>query len=220
VVAVDHTDAAAVTVFPDGEARYYDPERFGIPSDVVPSKTLVNDRMFPVWVADQRYVYDTLEIWESNDPLLGASSTWGASARSGIPSAAPRRWKSAWSTRAVAAPQISTVGCTARPKHVLPTTALPDEFRRQRQRPGSGRALESLIRRATGPAYWLELPNSSHLSFTFTQLLSPLLPPAGFDPRAGLLVVDTYLRAFFDTHLRGTDAPPLGRRPAIRTSAG
>jgi hypothetical protein len=70
VVAVDHTDAAAVTVFPDGEARYYDPERFGIPSDVVPSKTLVNDRMFPVWVADQRYVYDTLEIWESNDPLL------------------------------------------------------------------------------------------------------------------------------------------------------
>ena len=63
---------------------------------------------------------------------------------------------------------------------------------------------------AGGPAYWLELPNSSHLSFTFSELLSPLLAPRGFDPRAGLRTVDKYLRAFFDTHLRGLPAAPLG----------
>lgn len=29
-----------------------------------------NDKLFPVWVDDQRFVYDTLEIWMTNDPLL------------------------------------------------------------------------------------------------------------------------------------------------------
>lgn len=70
VVALDHTDAAAVTVFPDGEARFYNLERLGIPSNVEPRKALINDRVFPVWVTDQRFVYDMLERWEKNDPLL------------------------------------------------------------------------------------------------------------------------------------------------------
>ncbi len=68
----------------------------------------------------------------------------------------------------------------------------------------------ALTERATAPAYWLELPNSSHLSVTFSELLSPLLAPPGFDPRAALLVVDTYPRAFFDTHPRGMEQPLLG----------
>jgi predicted dienelactone hydrolase len=62
--------------------------------------------------------------------------------------------------------------------------------------------------------YWLELPNSTHYSFTFSQLLSPLLVPQGFEPRAGLRVVDKYLRAFFDTHLRSVPTRLLG--PASR----
>ncbi|MBC7811471.1 MAG: hypothetical protein H7175_10000, partial [Burkholderiales bacterium] len=70
VVAIDHTDAAAVTVFPDGEAVFYDLERFGIPSDVEPDVTVMDERVFPVWVADQRFVYDTLETWAESDPLL------------------------------------------------------------------------------------------------------------------------------------------------------
>jgi dienelactone hydrolase len=69
---------------------------------------------------------------------------------------------------------------------------------------------QHMISNASDAAYWLELPNSSHLSFTFSQLLSPLLAPQGFDPRAGLRVVDKYLRAFFDLHLRGVDTAPLG----------
>ena len=48
VLALDHTDAAAVTVFPDGEARFYDLERFGISPDVEPDKRLINDHVFPV----------------------------------------------------------------------------------------------------------------------------------------------------------------------------
>lgn len=67
-----------------------------------------------------------------------------------------------------------------------------------------------MITHASNAAYWLELPNSTHLSFTFSQLLSPLLVPQGFEPRAGLRVVDKYLRAFFDLHLRGVDTRAFG----------
>jgi len=70
VVAIDHTDAAAVTVFPDGETRFYNLERFGIPSGAEPDEALVTERVFPVWVADQRFIYDTLETWEQTDSLL------------------------------------------------------------------------------------------------------------------------------------------------------
>jgi hypothetical protein len=66
-----------------------------------------------------------------------------------------------------------------------------------------------LMANAQAPAYWMELPNSSHLSFTITQLLSPLLVPKGFDPRVGLRITDKYLRTFFDIHLRGIKTTPL-----------
>jgi hypothetical protein len=67
-----------------------------------------------------------------------------------------------------------------------------------------------MIENASAEAYWLELPGSTHFSFTITQLLSPILAPKDFDPRAGLGIVDRYLRAFFDVHLRGMKTLPLG----------
>ncbi|CAA9214735.1 MAG: hypothetical protein AVDCRST_MAG93-186, partial [uncultured Chloroflexia bacterium] len=36
-----------------------------------PTETLVTEHVFPVWVADQRFVYDTLGTWEVRDSLLG-----------------------------------------------------------------------------------------------------------------------------------------------------
>jgi predicted dienelactone hydrolase len=48
VVAIDHTGAAAVTVFPDGEARFYDATTFGIPSGEDGRADLIEQRMFPV----------------------------------------------------------------------------------------------------------------------------------------------------------------------------
>jgi hypothetical protein len=67
-----------------------------------------------------------------------------------------------------------------------------------------------MIANAGASTYWLELPGSTHLSFTMTQLLSPLLAPKGFDPRAGLHTVDMYLRAFFDAQLSAVKTLPLG----------
>ena len=66
-----------------------------------------------------------------------------------------------------------------------------------------------MVEKANAAAYWLELPNSNHFSFTITQLLSPFLVPKNFDPRAGLHTIDKYLLAFFDLHLRGIEILPL-----------
>ena len=72
-----------------------------------------------------------------------------------------------------------------------------------------------IISSAKEALYWLELPNSDHLSFTIIQLLSPLLAPPGFDPRAGEITMDKYLRLFFDIHLRGADAKLLQPSPTV-----
>jgi predicted dienelactone hydrolase len=105
VVAIDHTDAAGVTVFPDGEVRFYNLERFGIPPDVEPDEKLITDRVFPVWVADQRFVYDMLEKWAVDDPAL---------ARLVTPSVAQSRWKCVVWTCAAMPPLTWTVGYMVR----------------------------------------------------------------------------------------------------------
>ncbi len=204
VVALDHTDAAAVTVFPDGEARFYNLERFGIPSDVEPDKALVDERVFPAWVADQRFVYDTLETWAVHDPLLAGKldlTRIGSFGHSFGGATALEVCRVDARCRAAVNMDGGLYGESVTQPAVRPLLLMSSA--------DSSRYTDTvekwthLIANATASAYWLELPGSSHLSFTFSQLLSPLLAPRGFEPRAGLRVVDKYLRAFFDTHLRG-----------------
>jgi len=217
VVAIDHTDAAAVTVFPDGEARYYDSERFGIPSGVEPTKDLTDERMFPVWVADQRFVYDTLETWAVHDPLLANTldltrigsfgHSFGGATALEVCRVDPRCRGSVDLDGGLYGgsethPAIRPLLLMTSADSSLDTEAV--------------QGWNALVQSATAGAYWLELPHSNHLSFTFSQLLSPLLAPPGFDPREGLAIVDTYLRAFFETHLRGMDTPLLGPAPGNR----
>jgi predicted dienelactone hydrolase len=211
VVALDHTDAAAVTVFPDGQARFYNLERFGIPAGVEPDERQISERVFPVWVADQRFVYDTLEAWERHDPLLAGrldlgrigsvGHSFGGATALEVCRIEPR-------CRAAVDMDGGLYGGSVTQPAVRPLLLMTSAD--SGRLPGAVRRWTDLIANARGAAYWLELPNSSHLSFTFSELLSPLLAPQGFDPRAGLRVVDKYLRAFFDTHLRGAPAPRLG----------
>jgi predicted dienelactone hydrolase len=208
VVAIDHTDAAAVTVFPDGEARYYDLARFGVPAGDEVDKALMNEYVFPVWVADQRFIYDTLETWQVNDPLLAGKldltrvGSFGHSFGGATALEVCRV-----DTRCQAAVNMdgALYGETATLPAVRPLLLMTSAD--SAQYADTVAEWTQMTTNATDAAYWLELPNSSHLSFTITQLLSPLLVPDGFEPRAGLQVIDTYLRAFFDSQLRGLDAP-------------
>lgn len=214
VVALDHTDAAAVTVFPDGEARYYDSERFGIPAGVEPTKDLTDERIFPVWVADQRFVYDTLESWAVRDPLLANRldlTRIGSFGHSFGGATALEVCRVDSRCRASVDMDGGLYGGTETLPAVRPLLLMTSaDSSLNTEAVGSW---DALVKNATAGAYWLELPNSNHFSFTFSQLLSPLLAPPGFDPREGLAIADTYLRTFFDTHLRELDTLPLGPSP-------
>jgi dienelactone hydrolase len=204
VLALDHTDAAAVTTFPDGETRLYDPTRFGLPADGAPSAATVETNMFPVWLADQQFAFDTLEAWEVSDPVFAGKldlARIGAFGHSfgGATSLEVCRIDE----RCLAAVDLDggLYGGMAEQHTSHPILLISSE--------SSGGDDEArakwrdAVERAQGPARWLELPGSSHLSLTDSELLSPLLPPRGFDPRAGLAQVNHDLRLFFDTYLRG-----------------
>jgi predicted dienelactone hydrolase len=211
VVAIDHTDAAAVTVFPDGEERFYNLERFGIPAGVEPDKALVDERVFPVWVADQRFVYDSLETWAVHDPLLAGKldlkrigsfgHSFGGATALEVCRVDPRCRAAVNMDGALYGGSVSLPA--VRPL-LLMTSADSDRLSK------TVGEWAHMIAQAGAAAYWMQLPNSTHLSFTFSELLSPLLVPKGFEPRAGLHIVDKYLRAFFDLHLRGMDTRVLG----------
>lgn len=211
VVALDHTDAAAVTVFPDGETRFYNLQRFGIPSNVEPDQALMNEHVFPVWVADQRFVYDTLETWEAHDPLFAGKfdlTHIGSFGHSFGGATALEVCRVDARCRAAVDMDGGLYGEMVTAPAVRPLLLMSSTD--SNRYPKTVARWTRLVSNATGAAYWLEVPNSTHLSFTFTQLLSPLLVPRGFEPRAGLQVIDTYLRTFFDAYLDDTPTRPFG----------
>ena len=210
VVAIDHTDAAAVTVFPDGEARFYNLEAFGIPPNVEPDKTIIDERMFPVWVADQRFVYDVLEMWAVNDPMFGGRldvTRIGSFGHSFGGATALEVCRVDARCRAAVNLDGGLYGAIVNQPAVYPLLLMSSA--ESSQFAETVEQWTRMIENASAEAYWLELPGSTHFSFTITQLLSPILAPEGFDPRAGLGILDRYLRAFFDVHLRGMETRPL-----------
>ena len=215
VVAIDHTDAAAVTVFPDGEAVFYDLERFGIPPDVEPDGAYMDERIFPVWVADQRFVYDTLETWAENDPLLAGKldiTRIGSLGHSFGGATALEVCRIDTRCRAAVNIDGGLYGDMVTQPAVSPLMLMSSA--ESSQYTDTVEEWTRMIGNANAAAYWLEVPNSTHFSFTITQLLSPFLVPTDFDPRDGLHIMDKYLRAFFDLHLRGLESLPLGSSSA------
>lgn len=210
VVAVDHTDAAAVTVFPGGEVSPYNLANFGVPAGVEVDTPMMDEYVFPVWVADQRFVYDVLTSWGADDPVLAGKldlSRIGSFGHSFGGATALEVCRIDPRCAAAADLDGALYGETAsqpsqRPL-LLMTSAESVQFT------DTNEHWASLIANAAEPAYWLELPNSNHFSFTIMPLLSPLLVPENFDPVAGLHTQDQYLRAFFDQHLRGINSPLL-----------
>jgi predicted dienelactone hydrolase len=207
VIALDHTDAAAVTVFPDGEVRLFNLQRFGIaPSDVERS----TERLLPVWVADQRFIYDMLEQWEKHDPLLAGKldphkiASFGHSF-GGVTSLEVCRVDPRCRAAVNLDGGLGAGGSKAalRPFMLMSATE-SNQFLYAIER------WQQLVTEAKAPAYWLELPGSNHYSFTILPLISPLISPQSFGIQAGLRTVAKYTRAFFDLYLRGIQTNLLG----------
>jgi predicted dienelactone hydrolase len=219
VVAIDHTDAAAITVFPDGEARRFDLTRFGLPAGE-PSVAQMADHVLPAWVADQRFVFATLEQWADSDPLFAGAldlTRLGAFGHSFGGATSVEFCRIEPRCRAVINLDGGLYGDSLTQPAVRPLLLLTSAD--SRRLPDALAAWSHMIEIAQVPATWIELEGSTHLSLTISALISPLLGPADYDPRAGLRVVDTSVRAFFDRHLRGmaVDLPAPGTTdPALR----
>ncbi|MFT4040273.1 MAG: hypothetical protein QM692_18985 [Thermomicrobiales bacterium] len=215
VVALDHTDAAAVTAFPDGEVRFYNPASFGLPLDKAPAAGAVEANVFPVWVADQRFAIDTLEAWQADDPLFAGAldlAQLGAFGHSFGGATSLETCRVDPRCHAAADLDGGIYGALTEEPATRPLLLLSsqssggDEAARAKWR--------AVVDNAEAPALWLELPGSSHLSFTDSELLSPILPQPGFDPRAGLALAGHDVRTFFDRYLRGEDDGPY-ELPAV-----
>jgi predicted dienelactone hydrolase len=216
VLALDHTDAAAVTTFPDGETRFYDPTRFGLPSAEAPDAGTVETNMLPVWVADQQFAFDTLEDWQENDLLFAGTldlDHLGAFGHSFGGATSLEVCRIDERCRAAADLDGGLYGAMRHEPTVRPALLMTSAGSATDPKAMAGWG--GLLAQADAPALWLELPGSSHLSFTDMELLSPLLPPPGFDPRAGLAQVTHDLRVFFDTYLREKATPDDYTLPSI-----
>lgn len=211
VVALDHTDAAAVTVFPDGVTRFHDLIRFGVPVGVAADDAQVSARVFPAWVADQRAAYGALAAWDARDPVLAGRldlTRLGSFGHSFGGATALEVCRVDARCRAAADLDGGVYGALRTEPAVRPLLLVTSEA--SGRLPYAVARWARLIGRARATAAWLELPHSGHLSFTLTPLLSPLLAPPGLDPAAGLRTTDAYLRAFFDAQL---DVARPGSRP-------
>lgn len=210
VVAIDHTDAAAVTVFPDGEARYYDLQRFDIPPEAEIDTAVMDTYVFPVWVADQQFIYDTLEQWNDSDSLLAGRldlTRIGSFGHSFGGATAAEVCRVDERCRAAVIMDGGLYGGIVSQPAVSPLMLMTSAD--SAELPEAVGKWTNMMSNAQNAAYWLELPHSSHLSFTITELLSPFLVPDNFDPYAGLQTIDKYLRLFFDKHLRGIETADL-----------
>ncbi|OZM83968.1 hypothetical protein [Pseudonocardia sp. MH-G8] len=73
--------------------------------------------------------------------------------------------------------------------------------------------MRAVFARLPGAGYEVLVPGMFHTDFSDFPLVSPFLQPAGLSGTVGaqraISIVNTYSRAFFDTHLKGVHAPLL-----------
>jgi dienelactone hydrolase len=211
VVAIDHTDAAAITAFADGEVRPFDLTRFSITvENDGQQRAAITENMFPVLVADQRFVYDTLELWATSDAIFAGkidTERIGSFGHSFGGATALEVCRVDRRCRAAADLDGGLYGAMLTAPTNAPTLLMTSAGSTENDT--AMRQWTAMINAAMGDSYWIELPNSDHLSFTLAPLLSPILVSDGFDQRAGLNAIDRYVRAFFDVYLRDGDPQRL-----------
>jgi len=217
VVAIDHTYAAAVTVFPDGRTALYNPD---VLPDGLPEEELKRaaNRLVSVWAADVRFVLDQLETFDAGNPdspLAGrldlerigvfGHSTGGGTAVEAC--ALDRRCKAGLGMDAWVVPVSDDVvaeGLEQPFMFMRSETWAADE---------NNDRLMKVYRGLGDGGYLLTVQGSRHFDFCDLPLLSPIASSLGLkgpiDGRRVLRIVGRYSLAFFDRHLKNQDAPLL-----------
>lgn len=233
VVSVEHPGFNKTIGFPDGYRMIQD--TLQLPAEDTTDKLgstrriydYLNTEVFPVWVADARFVLDRLETmartespWRGRLDLARVGAVgWSMGGAVGVElTIVDPRVKAAvdqdgqlWST-------ARGTG-SSRPVFLMHSTTDHAAEAPEADRP----AIRELVReqarwdslfiaRSAGPAYELRLAGADHGHFSDLQLFYPT-PPGKLDPRRGHTIINAYTLAFFDRYLKGLEAPILEAPP-------
>ncbi len=216
VVAVEHTYASVLTVFPDGRQALHNDET--LPEDRGEAAYLEGaHQMLDQWAADLSFMIDTLETMNA-DPaspfagrldmahvgVMGHSTGGGAAVQvcAREPRCVAGLAMDAWLKPV--AEDILAHG-PAQPFMYMQSEAWRSE--------GNSERLQQLLVGSTGGTIWVSITGTDHFDFTDMPSLSPLAYQLGLkgpiDGKRIIELVNTYSLAFFDFHLKGQPSPLL-----------
>ena len=217
VAAVDHPYGAGYTVYPDGRVIDYDHSIFGDDSPEH-AGTVIDE-----WVKDLQWVLDTLDEFDHDEAgqFAGALDLervgcFGHSAGAGAiielcyrdsrcgPVVGYDPWVVPTSDETIEYGLDHPLLVLKQEAHLGPTNAS---------------RLESLLSGTRAVSYLCEVEDTKHLDFNDYKLLIPALEWIGMtgsiDGDRLRHILNTFTRAFFDTHLRGFPASPVLDRSAF-----
>ena len=218
-VGIDHTYGALATIFPDGRLVPNNPDALpnedSVPAEVYDraSNVLVN-----VYASDVRFVLDQLAALNAGERegrftnrldlerigVFGHSTGGGAMVKV---CSMDERCKAGLGMDAWVKPlEEQTITQGVRQPFLF--------MRSDKWTSGKNdKRLSQLIAASTGAHYRLAITGTLHRDFTMHSLLSPLITVMGvsgpLDGRRALQIMDDYLLAFFDKHLKGENVPLL-----------
>ena len=181
---------------------------------LMPHETRSSRFWYDYWSADQRFVASTLRAIDAGsfgerfkgrldlDRIAFAGMSFGGSAA---------QWSCARDRRCKAG--INLDGYRAVMMETPPQTA-PFLYFNNRQL----NVNRVFLDRDRNRSYWVKIAGSEHFDFSDLPLISPALRWIGLsgtgDPRGVTAIVNTYVLAFLDRHLKGRPAPLLARTKA------
>lgn len=235
VVSIAHPYSTAITVFSDNHVVLANEAGSQLHTDSEAADAITRVKIVGVWVADERFVLDQLEQMDAHDPLLGGHldltkvGVFGHSVggETAIETASlDSRVKTVLSLDSQVTGSVLEDGLT-KPFMILRSERLSvtDE---QLEAAGSTReqfeaayaAMDAPINAIYEQAkagYRLTLQGSAHNTYTTDYLLLAGLFPSEYPPEVigtinptrAVNIIDTYVVAFFDHHLKSETVPLL-----------
>jgi hypothetical protein len=222
VAAIDHTYAAAATVFPDGRVALVDPR--------VRDKSFLEDK-FEVLADDASFVLDQLGALDASDPRglfqgrldLRRVGIFGHSLGGIVAAEACRlddRFKAGMDIDAFVPQEVVESGLT-QPFMFITRDAATMEQELAKQDPERRReaideqmgSIQALLGRLQSAGYLVEIRGMFHFNATDLPLWTPLTSTIGLtgpiDASRAHRIINAYTLAFFDRHLAGRATPLL-----------
>jgi hypothetical protein len=235
VVSISHPYSTAITVFPDNRVVLSNPGGSQLHTDSEEADAITRAKVLGVWVDDIQFVLDQLEQINLNDPLLGGHLDLAKVGMFGHSfggetavetSSRDSRLKATLSLDSQVTGSVLESGIT-QPFMILRSEKLSLTDAELQAAGVTREQFEAMYTAMDAPinsiyeeaetGYRLSLQGSTHDTYTTDYLLLAALFPSQFPPEAigtidpvrAVAIIDTYVVAFFDKHLKGKEVPLL-----------